>query len=142
MPQGPQLSSLLKRKASTTLPHIPTEEENSHPLNPSHSLPLHPPRKYYSSHQRRHPAHHKYPTLQHAHHSTHHHKYPTLLHTTHITTSLLPISLLTTSPPLFPLSSTIPSPSPAPILPTQALSPFHRLHRQHPPFPPSGNPSR
>ena len=61
----------------------------------------------------------------------------TALHTTHappynLHYLLRPTSPLTTSPPPFPLLSTIPSPPSTTTTPTQTSPPLHRLHRQHP----------
>ena len=72
MSQGPQLSSLLKKKASTILPRTP-----SPPPNKLSSSQLIIPTSIPPSQEilRRHPAHHTHPALQHAHHTTHH-SYP------------------------------------------------------------------
>ena len=104
--QGPQLSSLLKKKASTILPRTPSLAPNKLPssqpiiltyIPPSQEIsqlrPLSPPC----------PPHTSRPTTCPPHYT------PLISHPTTLTTSLLPISLLTMSPRLFPPSFTIPS---------------------------------
>jgi len=106
MSQGPQLSSLLKKKASTILPHTPSPLPNKLPSSQPILLTSTPPSQ---ETLRLPPPPPPSPPLM-SHPSTCLPPYtPLISHPTTLITSLPPISLLTTSPPPFPPSSTIPS---------------------------------
>jgi len=126
--QGPRPSSPQKKKASTTSPLTPSPPPNKHPF--PQPIPLTSPPPYQGtprplplllpSPPPRSPT--IYPpsyTLPMPHLTTH-------------TTSLRPTSPLITSPPPFPLLSTIQSPPSTTTTPTQTSPPLHLLHRQHP----------
>ena len=136
MPQGPQLSNLLKKKASTTLPRTPSPPPNKLPssqpiiltsIPPSQEilrLPPPPPPC---------PPHTSRPTTCPPHYT------PLISHPTSLTPSLLPIFPLTTSRPLFPPSFTIPSLLTHYHLPNQGAVTLLPISSPTLPSPPSGN---
>ena len=106
MPQGPQLSNLLKRRASTILPCTPSPLPNKIPSSQPILLISTPPSQ---ETLRLPPPSPPSPPLM-SHPSTCPPPYtPLISHPTTLTTSLLPIFILTTSPPPFLPSSIIPS---------------------------------
>jgi len=83
MPQGPQLSSLPKKKTSTILPRTPSPSLNKLPSSkPIIHTSIPPSREHCGSYPHCHPPHHPHSTLQHPFHPTHH-PHPTLQHTSH-----------------------------------------------------------